>query len=268
MTGGSVDGVVIATVDRVLTIGLDRPERKNALDVVAIRRIVEALEQAATNDSLRAILVRSTGSDFCAGANLVATNTVGGPRPRTGSIQRRTPVQAHRLIDLLMEVQLPVVCAVRGWAAGLGCQIALAADFTVAAESSRIWEPFLQRGFSPDSGATWLLPRLVGVARAKELLLLARELSGREAAEWGLIHRAVPDEELDGAVDELVGRLASSATIAVGLTKRCIHRALDSSLADAMEAEANALELSSRTTDFKEGLGAFRESRMPHFEGR
>ena len=165
-------------------------------------------------------------------------------------------------------MQLPVVCAVRGWAAGLGCQIALAADFTVAAEASRFWEPFLRRGFSPDSGATWLLPRLVGVARAKELLLLGRELSGAEAARWGLIHRAVPDEQLDGAVDELVAELAGAPTVALGLTKRAIHRALESSLAEAMETEANALELSSRTADFKEGLAAFREGRAPRFEGR
>jgi 2-(1,2-epoxy-1,2-dihydrophenyl)acetyl-CoA isomerase len=166
------------------------------------------------------------------------------------------------------EVQLPVVCAVRGWAAGLGCQLALAADFTVATESSRFWEPFVTRGFTPDSGATWLLPRLVGLARAKELLLLGREVSGAEAAEWGMIHRAVPDDELDAAVAELVAQLASAATVALGLTKRCLHRALDSSLVAAMEAEANGLELSSRAADFKEGLTAFRERRPSRFEGR
>jgi 2-(1,2-epoxy-1,2-dihydrophenyl)acetyl-CoA isomerase len=260
--------VVIDAVEGVLQLRLDRPERKNALDVAAIGLIVDALESAATDESLRAIVLRGTGDDFCAGADWVASNTAGGPRPRTGSIQRRTPLQAHRLIQLLVEVQLPVVCAVRGWAAGLGCQIALAADFTVAAESSRFWEPFLQRGFSPDSGATWLLPRLVGVARAKELLLLGRELSGTEAARWGLVHRAVADEQLDGAVDELVAELAGAPTVALGLTKRAIHRALESSLAEAMETEANALELSSRTADFKEGLAAFREGRAPRFEGR
>ena len=261
-------GVVIGAADGVLRIQLDRPERKNALDVASIRRMVVALEEASVDESLRVVVIGTTGSDFCSGADWVATNAADAPRPRTGSIQRRTPVQAHRLIELLVEVQLPVVCAVRGWAAGLGCQIALAADFTVATASSRFWEPFLQRGFSPDSGATWLLPRLVGVARAKELLLLSRELSGTEAAEWGLIHRAVPDEELDATVDDLVVRLAAAPTVAVGLTKRCIHRALDSSLVDAMEAEANALELTSRTTDFKEGLAAFRESRPPRFDGR
>ena len=262
------DGVVIEPDDGVLHVRLDRPERKNALDVATIGQIVDALEAAATDESLRAIVLRGTGDDFCAGADWVASNTAGSPRPRTGSIQRRTPLQAHRLIQLLVEVQLPVVCAVRGWAAGLGCQIALAADFTVATEASRFWEPFLRRGFSPDSGATWLLPRLVGVARAKELLLLGRELSGAEAARWGLIHRAVTDEQLDGAVDELVAELAGAPTVALGLTKRAIHRALESSLAEAMETEANALELSSRTADFKEGLAAFREGRAPRFEGR
>jgi 2-(1,2-epoxy-1,2-dihydrophenyl)acetyl-CoA isomerase len=262
------DGVVIEAVDGVLRIRLDRPERKNALDVGAIGRIVGALEAAATDESLRAVVLRGAGDDFCAGADWVATNAGGGERPRTGSIQRRTPLQAHRLIQLLVEVQLPVVCAVRGWAAGLGCQIALAADFTVAAESSCFWEPFLRRGFSPDSGATWLVPRLVGVARAKELLLLGRELSGAEAAEWGLVHRAVADDQLDGVVDDLVSELAGAPTVALGLTKRAIHRALESSLAEAMEAEANALELSSRSADFKEGLAAFREGRAPRFRGR
>ncbi len=172
------------------------------------------------------------------------------------------------MIDLLMQVQLPVVTAVRGWAAGLGCQMALASDFVVATESSRFWEPFGARGFSPDSGATWLVPRLVGLARAKEFLVLGRELSGAEAASWGLIYRAVPEDQLDRAAAELVDRLAQAATVAVGLTKRCIHRSLDVGLTEAMENEAFALELASRTSDFKEGLLAFQEHRPATFRGR
>lgn len=271
MTEASGDGVVIEAVGAVLHIRLDRPRRKNALNVDAMAAIIDALERASTDESLRVIVIGTTGPDFCSGADWVATNepsSPGAPRARTGAIQRRTPVQAHRLVTLLTEVQLPVVCAVRGWAAGLGCQLALFADFTVATESSRFWEPFLQRGFAPDSGATWIVARLVGVARAKELLLLGRELSGREAADWGLIYRAVADDAFDREVGELVERLARAATVAFGLTKRNIHRALDSSLPAALEAEANALELSSRALDFKEGLAAFREARPPNFQGR
>jgi 2-(1,2-epoxy-1,2-dihydrophenyl)acetyl-CoA isomerase len=172
------------------------------------------------------------------------------------------------VIELLTELQLPVVCGVRGHAAGLGFQLALAADFTLASDSACFWEPFVERGFSADSGATWLLPRLVGVARAKELLLLGRKLSGAEAAAWGIIHRAVPEAALDAEVAALTERLASGPTVALGLTKRCLQRSLATGLVEAMQGEAFALELSSRTADFKEGLLAFQERRAARFEGR
>jgi 2-(1,2-epoxy-1,2-dihydrophenyl)acetyl-CoA isomerase len=267
MTAAGPEGVAIASEGGVLRITLDRPSHKNALDRPAIQRIVAALEAAATDDSLRAVLIAGAGADFCAGADWVATNAAGS-RPRTGSIQRRTGLQAHRLIELLLEIQLPVVCGVRGWAAGLGFQVALAADFAIAAESARFWEPFIERGFSADSGATWLLPRLVGVARARELLLLGRKLSGIEAASWGLIHRAVPDAELDATVSALVAQLAAGPTVALGLTKHCIRRSLEIGLGAAMHEESFALELSSRSADFKEGLLAFQERRAARFEGR
>ena len=261
------EGVSIESRDGVLRIALDRPSRKNSLDAVAVRRIVAALEAAATDDALRVVVLTGNGADFCSGADWVAANS-SAARPRTGSLQRRVPLQAHRMIELLRQLQLPVVCAVRGHAAGLGFQLALAADFTIASESACFWEPFLGRGFSADSGATWLLPRLVGVARAKELLLLGRKLCGADAASWGIIHRAVPDDELDSATAALVEQLASGPTVALGLTKQCIHRSLETGLAEAMQNEAFALELSSRTADFKEGLLAFKERRPARFTGQ
>jgi 2-(1,2-epoxy-1,2-dihydrophenyl)acetyl-CoA isomerase len=267
MTAAASEGVSLESGGGVLRITLDRPSRKNSLDAAAVRRIVTALEAAATDDALRVVLLSGTGADFCSGADWVAANAPGA-RPRTGSLQRRVPLQAHRLIELLTQLQLPVVCAVRGWASGLGFQLALAADFTIASESACFWEPFVERGFSADSGASWLLPRLVGVARAKELLLLGRKLSGAEAAAWGIIHRAVPDGELETATAGLVEQLAGAATVAVGLTKRCIHRALETGLGEAMQNEAFALELSSRTADFKEGLLAFKERRPARFTGQ
>jgi 2-(1,2-epoxy-1,2-dihydrophenyl)acetyl-CoA isomerase len=256
--GGPLVSVLIDATDDILSVRFDRPERKNALDMATLRLVIEALEAAATDDALRVVLLSGSGGDFCSGADWVSTNkAAAGERPRTGSIQRRLPLQAHRLIELLMEIQLPVVCAVRGWAAGLGFQMALAADFTIASEQACFWEPFLERGFSPDTGSTWLLPRLVGIARAKEILLLGRKLSGREAAEWGLIMQAVPDGELDGAIQAIVDRLSNAPTVAFGLAKRGLHRALETGLTEAMETESTALELTSRSVDFKEGLAAF-----------
>ena len=252
----------------VLQVTIDRPERKGSLDPASVRAIIEALEAASTDDSLRVVRLASTGDDFCSGADWVATNRGEGEKPRTGSIQRRTPVQAHRLIALLQEIQLPGVARVSGWAAGLGCQLALASDFAVAADDARFWLPFVKRGFTADSGATWLLPRLVGVARAKEMLLLGRPVDATDAAAWGMIHRAVPLAELDVAVDALVAELATGPTVAIGLMKRGVHAALDGGIVDAMAAEAMALELSSRTADFREGLTAFTERRDPDFEGR
>jgi 2-(1,2-epoxy-1,2-dihydrophenyl)acetyl-CoA isomerase len=144
----------------------------------------------------------------------------------------------------------------------------VAADFAVVATDATFWEPFAQRGFTPDSGATWLLPRRVGAVRARELLMLGRRLSGTEAHEWGLVHTAVAPERVDAEVGSLVDQLVAGATVTLGLTKWLLHqgeaRALDEHLAD----EAFALELSSRSEDFREGLAAFQEKRPPEFKGR
>ncbi|WP_029113572.1 enoyl-CoA hydratase/isomerase family protein [Mycobacterium sp. URHB0044] len=264
----ATDGSVTVSRDgAVLRLILDRPGRRNALSHPMIDTLVDTLTDAATDDGLRAIHITSAGDDFCSGADWVATNT-SGERPRTGDLVRRIPLTAHRVIELVQTVALPVVCTVRGWAVGLGCNLALAADFTVAADDAVFWEPFISRGFSPDSGATWLLPRLVGVARARRMLLLGEKVSGSNAADWGMIHHAATAAELDGVVNELLTRLASGPTVAIGLAKQAIRTGQASTLEQAMTQELYALELSSRTKDFKEGLAAFQEHRTPDFNGR
>jgi 2-(1,2-epoxy-1,2-dihydrophenyl)acetyl-CoA isomerase len=264
----SVDGLEVTRTDGMLHVTLDRPEKRNAIDDTMMAGLIEAIAAAGTDEAVRVIVLDGRGDHFCSGADIVARNSERDARPRAGSIQRRLPNQAHRLIPLILTVQTPVVCAVQGWAAGIGFQLALAADFTIATDDARLWEPFSARGFTPDSGATWLLPRRVGVVRARELLLLGRTLSGAEAVEWGAIHRAVAAAELEAAVDEVVSGLASGPTVALGLTKWLLHEGSYASLERHLADEAFALELSSRTDDFREGLTAFNERRSPQFEGR
>lgn len=264
----SVPGLAVALQDGVLRLTLDRPEKRNAIDDTVMAGLVDAFDAANRDEAVRVVLLTGAGDHFCSGADLVARNEPTGERPRVGSIQRRVPSLAHRLIPLVCTVQVPVVCAARGHVAGIGLHLAAAADFTLVAEDASLWAPFAQRGFTPDSGGSWLLPRRVGPARARELLLLGRRLTGVEAAEWQLVHRAVPAAEVDAVAADLLARLAAGPTVALGLTKWLLHQGevqpLDAHLAD----EAFALELSSRSEDFKEGLAAFREKREPRFRGR
>jgi 2-(1,2-epoxy-1,2-dihydrophenyl)acetyl-CoA isomerase len=265
---GDADGTVTAHRDgATLRLTLDRPARRNALSHAMVDALVGALTEAATDDGLRAIHIRGAGDDFCAGADWVSTNS-GDRRPRTGDLVRRIPHQSHRLIELVHTIHLPVVCTVAGWAVGLGCNLALAADFTVAAEDAVFWEPFVTRGISPDSGSSWLLPRLVGVARAKRMLLLGEKVSGADAADWGLIDSAVEPDGADNAAETLLAQLVSAPTVAVGLAKHAIHYGQHATLPQTMNQELYNLELTCRTADFKEGLAAFQQRRAPEFQGR
>jgi 2-(1,2-epoxy-1,2-dihydrophenyl)acetyl-CoA isomerase len=263
------EGSVTARRDgAVLRVTLDRPSRRNSLTQSMIGTLVDALTDAAADDSLRAIHIRGVGDDFCAGADWVATNDRGGQRPRAGGLVRRIPHAAHRVIELIGSIHLPVVCSVRGWAVGFGCNLALAADFTVAATDSVFWEPFVDRGFSPDSGSTWLLSRLVGLARARRMLLLGEKVSATDAADWGLIHQAVGPAELDSTAEELLQRLACGPTVAIGLAKQALGFGQHATLSQSLTQELFNLELSCRTSDFKEGLEAFQQRRTPKFRGR
>jgi 2-(1,2-epoxy-1,2-dihydrophenyl)acetyl-CoA isomerase len=213
------------------------------------------------------IALSGTGDHFCSGFDL-GRRGGGGKTPRAGSTQRRMRWQVNRLIPTMLETQTPIVTAARGWVIGLGLHLVLASDFAVVADDARLRAPFAAMGFTPDSGGSWLLPRLAGVARAKEMLMLGREVSGAQAAEWGMVHRAVPAEEIDTTADQLVNDLASAATVAVGLSKLLIHRGLGVDIERHLADEALAIEVSSRSDDFHEYTRARREKRDPKFDGR
>lgn len=273
----SVDGLVVVLDGPLLRLRLDRASKRNAIDDTMVAGLIDALDTANRDERVRAVLLTASGDHFCGGADIVARNAgtadtggVGGGtrRPRVGSIQRRLPSQAHRLIAKVLTVQIPVVTAVRGTAAGIGLHLAAASDFCVAASDARLWEPFSTRGFTPDSAGTWLLPRLLGAVAARRMLLLGQSLTGQEGVAAGLVHAAVDAADVDGAAQALALEVAAGPTVSLGLTKWLMLVGSTTSLDDHLQNEALAMELSSRSEDFREGLKAFTERRPPEFNGR
>ena len=250
----------------VLTLTLNRPERKNALTFEMVDGIIDSVSAADAGDAVRVVVLRAAGNDFCSGFDL-GNSKRSGEKPRTGHMQRSFRHGVNRMIRLFDEIQLPIVAGVRGWAAGIGNSLALSADFVIAAESAHFWVPFVGKGFTPDSGNTYLIPRLIGLARAKQMLLRSQPVDGPTAAEWGLVAECVPDAELDKAVDALAAELASAATLAIGLTRTLVHRNLEVDLTAALQNEGMYEELAIRSDDFKEGMRSFTERRPPEYRG-
>jgi 2-(1,2-epoxy-1,2-dihydrophenyl)acetyl-CoA isomerase len=267
--GQRVPGLVVEQDGPVLRVRLDRPGKRNALTDAVVAGLTSIIEAAGNDEAVRAVLLTAAGEHFCSGFDIVSRNGgSNGQRPRAGAIQRRLPSQAHRLIPVLLETQVPVVAAVRGWAAGIGLALALAADVTVASDTTRFWTPYGSRGFTPDSGVSWLLPRRVGDVRARRMLLLGERVDGATAADWGMIDRCVPDGDLEVESEQVAASLAGTATVATGLTKWLLHAGRGAPLDAQLRNEAFAMELSSRSEDFREGIAAFTQKRPPSFTGR
>ena len=261
-------GLLIGQDGPVLRLVLDRPDRRNAMTDEMVLAMIDAIEAAGSDESVRVIHLAGNGEHFSSGFDLGTRGGDAEQRPRTGATQRQMRWHVNRLVPTMLETQTPIVATAQGWVIGLGLNLVLASDFAVVADDARLWAPFTRFGFTPDSGGSWLVPRLVGVARAKELLMLGHRVSGATAAEWGLVHRAVPSAELEEASGDLLEELAASATVAVGLTKLLVHRSLTVDLERHLADEGFAIELSSRSEDFHEYGRSRREKRDPRFEGR
>jgi 2-(1,2-epoxy-1,2-dihydrophenyl)acetyl-CoA isomerase len=261
------EGLVVERDGGVLRLRLDRPERRNAITDDMVLALIETIEAAGSDESVRVIALSATGEHFCSGFDLGLRGRT-DERPRIGSTQRQMRWHVNRLIPTMLETQTPIVTAASGYVIGLGLNLVLASDFAVVAEDARLRAPFTGLGFTPDSGASWLVPRLVGVARAKELLMLSREITGLQAAEWGLVHRAAPLPAVPAVADDLVTELAGAATVAVGLTKLLVQRSLTVDLERHLADEGFAIELSSRSSDFQEAAKARKDRRAPDFDGR
>lgn len=250
----------------VAWLTLNRPEARNAVNAEMREEIIAVLTDARTNGDIRALVLTGAGKGFCTGADLSGPRGQGPSGPGAGREVMRTSSQ--RLMRTLWELEKPVVAAVNGVAAGLGSHLAFACDLVIAAEEARFIEIFVRRGIAIDAAGAFLLPRLIGLQKAKELVFFGDDLPAAEAQRLGLVSRVVPAAELESAARACAERLAEGPTFAIGMSKRLLNRSLESSLETCLEEEAMAQSLVTQSEDTKEGMKAFMEKRTPKFTGR
>jgi 2-(1,2-epoxy-1,2-dihydrophenyl)acetyl-CoA isomerase len=244
----------------VATVTLNRPDRRNAFDGTMIEELLVTFRDVAARTDDRALVLTGAGGTFCSGADI------------TSGVGRSHPLVYMREVGdvalALHRIPKPTIAKVRGVAAGAGWNMALACDLVVAADNTRFSQIFVQRGLSIDFGGSWILPRLIGLQRAKELTFFGEFVSAVEARDLGLLNRVLPDEQLDDFVDEWARRLATGPTLTLSLTKTLLADGLEASLEQALEDEARAQAVSLSTADTREAIRAFAEKRPPEFHGR
>jgi 2-(1,2-epoxy-1,2-dihydrophenyl)acetyl-CoA isomerase len=247
----------------VATITLNRPEVYNALNNEITFELQDALKQVKRDNEVRVVVLTGEGKAFCSGQDLKASSKEPN-RSFSDSIHKRY----NPIIKGIRGLPKPVICRLNGVAAGAGCSFALACDIVVAAESAKLIEVFVNIGLVLDSGSSYFLPRLVGSAKAFELATLGTRVSGREAAEMGLVNTAVGDDELDAAVAKYTDYYAKAPTKAIGLMKKMLNKSQNSSLEDMLNYEAYCQDIAGASSDHKEGVTAFLEKRPAQFKGK
>ncbi|MFD8209821.1 enoyl-CoA hydratase/isomerase family protein [Streptomyces sp. NPDC059695] len=229
-------------------------------------RIIALLAEASADPDVRCVVVTATGRGFCAGADLRGAPSTGDRV--AGDVARMIRLGAQRFIGAVMDCEKPVIAAVNGTAAGIGAHLAFACDLVLAADSARFIEVFVRRGLVPDGGGAYLLPRLIGPRRAKELMFFGDAVGAAEAKEMGLVNRVVPADELAKTARDWAERLAQGPTRALALTKQLVNASLDVDRSAAFAAEATAQEINMTTRDAQEGVASFVERREARYEGR
>lgn len=260
--GVEYETLQIERADGVVTVTLNRPERKNAANGQMWDDLLHVARQIAADPTDRAVVLTGAAGDFCSGADL--TGMVGGREVHQLAAMRHVGdvcLAWYRLPQ-------PTVAKVRGVAVGAGMNLALVCDLVVAGSTARFSEIFARRGLSIDFGGSWVLPRRVGMHRAKELALLADIIGADDAMAMGLVNRVLPDDELDAFVDEWARRLASGPSIALAMTKRLLNNSLNVTLEEALDDEGLSQTVNFSTSDTREAVMAFLEKRQPTFEGR
>jgi len=246
----------------VCHLRLNRPDAKNAMNGAMFRELSEVFSQVRASAEDRVLVITGAGDAFCAGADIVS---FGGSGARSTLAAVR---EIHEVALALHQIPVPTLAVLNGVAAGAGLNLALGCDLVLACESARLCEIFARRGLSIDFGGSWLLPRLVGLQRAKQLAFFADWLSAQDAERIGLVTRVVPDAELEATAASWAERLAAAPPIALSLSKRLLDDSFAASLPAALEAEARAQAINAASEDMREAFAAFREKREPRFRGR
>ncbi|MFM7950623.1 MAG: enoyl-CoA hydratase/isomerase family protein [Acidimicrobiaceae bacterium] len=258
----------------VVTVTINQPEKKNAINSAMWDGLTEIFREIASRADDRVVVVTGAGNDFCSGADLSGR---GGNAAASAGSGASAQNQVHHLAAMrrvndaciaLQRLPQPTIAKVRGVAVGAGCNLALGCDLVVASSTARFSEIFARRGLSLDFGGSWLLPRRIGMHRAKELALLAEIIGASDALEMGLVNRVLPDSEVDEFVDNWARKLAAGPPIAMAQTKRLLNNSLNVTLEEALDDEAAAQTINFATNDTAEAMRAFIEKREPKFTGR
>jgi 2-(1,2-epoxy-1,2-dihydrophenyl)acetyl-CoA isomerase len=254
------------TAEGILWITLNRPTRLNAITREMLSALAAALDAAARSDTLRVVVLTGSGRAFSASQDLDEAALLQGDA--AAEVARSLHEHSHPVLKRLHKLPVPVIAAVNGIAAGAGANLALNCDLVIAARSASFQQAFTRIGLLPDCGGTWLLPRLVGLARAKALTLLAEPLSAEEALSWGLVARLAEDDDFLAATRALAAQLAAGPAMAYGLTKQALEAAFDNGFEAQLDLEASSQQEAADSDDFREGLAAFKEKRQARFGGR
>jgi 2-(1,2-epoxy-1,2-dihydrophenyl)acetyl-CoA isomerase len=257
--------LLIADESGVRTLTLNRPDVLNSFTRELARELQDALRDIAQDDSVRAVLLTGAGRGFCAGQDLAEAMPKDGEMPDLGDFVRET---WNPIVSAIRHLEKPVVCAVNGVAAGAGANLALACDIIFASSEATFVQSFAKIGVIPDSGGTFILPRLVGLHRATVMTMLAEKVTAGQAKEWGLVHQVVAPDELHGTAMKTAAYLATQPTRALGLIKRAFNQSMGVDLDEQLTLEEDLQREAGQTEDYAEGVNAFLEKRKPVFKGR